>query len=171
MFSYYFLFNLVIKIRSHLAFISLRSRTLLTLKCAVGPSGRWQRTIPSLIHNLRIDQRQRAHISVFDLFSERSKCYFKNRIKFTKFTIHNKKDTGHFSVLVDDDQVGEIPGDALRNDPLQGQTSSVVHMGVWNNSGQLITKLHRPLQNTHQGASNSSEWTINVLKVVLKSTN
>lgn len=24
----------------HLAFISLRSRTLLTLKCAVGPSGR-----------------------------------------------------------------------------------------------------------------------------------
>ena len=28
-------------------FISLRSLTLLTLRCAVGPSGRWQRTIPS----------------------------------------------------------------------------------------------------------------------------
>lgn len=58
-----------------------------------------------------------------------------------------KKDTGHFTILVDDDQVGEIPGDALRNYPLQGQTSSVVHVGVWNHGGQLITKLHRPLQN------------------------
>lgn len=32
-----------------LTFISFRRRTLLTLKCAVGPSGRWQRTKPSVI--------------------------------------------------------------------------------------------------------------------------
>lgn len=56
------------------------------------------------------------------------------------------EDTWHFAVLVDDHEVREVPGDALGNDPLQGQTSSVVHMGVWDYCGQLLAKPHRPLQ-------------------------
>lgn len=60
------------------------------------------------------------------------------------------EDTGHFAILVDDNEVCEVPGDALRNDSLQGQTSSVVDVGVWDYCGQLLTKPHRPLQDTHQ---------------------
>lgn len=60
------------------------------------------------------------------------------------------EDTGHFAILVDDHEVGEVPGDALRNDPLQGQTSSVVHVGVWDYCGQLLAKPHRSLQDMDQ---------------------
>lgn len=58
----------------------------------------------------------------------------------------HKEDTRRLAILVDDHQVGEVPGDALGNDPLQGQTFSVVHVGIWDYGGQLLTKLHRPLQ-------------------------
>lgn len=64
------------------------------------------------------------------------------------------KDTGHFAIFIDDHEVGEVPGDALRNDLLQGQTSSVVHMSIWDYCGQLLTKLHRPLQDTYHKVSN-----------------
>lgn len=60
------------------------------------------------------------------------------------------KDTGHLSILIDDHEIGEVPGDALRYDPLQGQTSSVVHVGIWDDCGQLLAKPHRPLQDTNQ---------------------
>lgn len=56
------------------------------------------------------------------------------------------QDTGNFSILVDDHEVGEVPGDALRDDSLQCQTSSVEHVSVWYYGGQLLTKSHRPLQ-------------------------
>lgn len=67
------------------------------------------------------------------------------------------EDTGNFAILIDDHQVGEVSGDALRNDLLQGQTSSVVHMGVWDHCGQLLTKPHGPLQDIHHRAIKLSE--------------
>lgn len=71
-----------------------------------------------------------------------------NKQHSTILTKHAVEDTGHFAVLVDDHEVCEVPGDALRNDFLQGQTSSVVHMSIWDHRGQLLTKLYRPLQDT-----------------------
>lgn len=67
------------------------------------------------------------------------------------------KDTGHFAILIDDHEVGEVPGDALRYDLLQGQTSSVVHVSIWDYCGQLLTKPHRPLQDIYHRVSNVSE--------------
>lgn len=64
------------------------------------------------------------------------------------------KDTGHFAIFIDDHEVGEVPGDALRNDLLQRQTSSVVHVSIWDYCGQLLTKLHRPLQDICHKVSN-----------------
>lgn len=61
------------------------------------------------------------------------------------FRKHSSEDTGHFSILVDNHEICEAPGDALRNDSLKGQASSVVHVGVWDRRGQLLTKPHRPL--------------------------
>lgn len=60
------------------------------------------------------------------------------------------EDTGQLTILIDDHEVGEVPGDALGNDPLQGQTSSVVDVGIWDYCGQLLTKLHCPLQDTEE---------------------
>ncbi len=70
------------------------------------------------------------------------------------------EDTGHFAIFVDDHEVGEVPGDALGNDPLQGQTSSVVHVGVWDYRGQLLTKPHRPLQDRHTSENERLNWKI-----------
>lgn len=56
------------------------------------------------------------------------------------------EDTGHLAILIDDQQVSEVSSYALWDDPLQSQTSSVIHMSVWDDGGQLITELHRPLQ-------------------------
>lgn len=56
------------------------------------------------------------------------------------------EDTGHFAVLVDDHEVCEAPGDTLRDDPLQGKSSPVVHMGVGDHCGQLLAEPNRPLK-------------------------
>lgn len=70
--------------------------------------------------------------------------------EFSVFPVTGCEDTGNCAVFVDNDQVGKVPGDALRNDPLQGQTSSVVNVGVWDHCGQLLTEPHRPLQENHR---------------------
>lgn len=56
------------------------------------------------------------------------------------------KDTWHFSVLIDDHEVGEITGYTLRNDPLQSKTSSVVHMCIRYDCCQLLTKPYSSLK-------------------------
>lgn len=71
------------------------------------------------------------------------------------------------AILIDDYEVGEVPGDTLRDDPLQGQTSSVIHMSIWDDGGQLVTELHCPLQETHQ----RHQRTINVMNKQKKSAN
>jgi len=59
------------------------------------------------------------------------------------------EDTGRLAILVDDHEVGEVPGNTLRNDPLQSQTSSVVHVGIWDHRCQLLTKPRGPLRDTN----------------------
>lgn len=56
------------------------------------------------------------------------------------------EDTGHLAILIDDQQVSEVPSYTLWDDSLQSQTSSVIHMSIWDDGGQLVTKLHRSLQ-------------------------
>lgn len=60
------------------------------------------------------------------------------------------KDTGHQAIFIDDHQICEVSGDTLRYDPLQGQTSSVINVGVWDHRSQLLTKSHSFLENTLQ---------------------
>lgn len=64
------------------------------------------------------------------------------------------KDTGQFAILIDDNDVGEVPGDTLRNDPLQGQTSSVVHVSIRYDCGELLAEPHRPLQDIQETTVN-----------------
>lgn len=67
------------------------------------------------------------------------------------------EDTGHLAILVDDYQVGEVPRYTLWDDPLQSQTSSVVHMSIWDDGGQLVTKLHGSLQDKWKRTINQVE--------------
>lgn len=66
------------------------------------------------------------------------------------------EDTGHLAILVDDNQVGEVPGYTLWDDPLQSQTSSVVHVSIRDDGGQLVTKLQCSLQDKWK-------WSINMM--------
>lgn len=61
------------------------------------------------------------------------------------------------AILIEDHQVSEVPGDTLRDDPLQGQASSVIHMGIWDDGGQLFTKLHHSLQDVEEKDSFDEE--------------
>lgn len=60
------------------------------------------------------------------------------------------EDTGQLTILIDDNQVSEVSSYTLRDDPLESQTSSVIHMSIWDDGGQLVTKLHRSLKDTHK---------------------
>jgi len=61
------------------------------------------------------------------------------------------EDTGHFAVLVDHHEVGEVPGHTLGDDPLQGQASPVVHVGVGDHRGQLFAEPNRSLKEEPKG--------------------
>lgn len=88
---------------------------------------------------------------------QRPQCFCQCKDQpFSRLELFLQKDTGHFAVFIDDHEVREAPGYALGDDPLQGQPSSVVHMGVWDYCSQLLTKPYCPLTEAKQRAMDES---------------